>query len=290
MMPSPLSDVGERLHKPLLLQPDQVHWWFCFPDEIDDPALLTSYHKLLNVEEESRRQRFHFEKHRKQHLITRALIRTTLSRYSNIDPREWCFTQNKYGKPSAVPVPDAPLLGFNISHTEGLITCAITLDKDVGVDVEDCKRVNATRDIAQRFFSAVEANDLASFPDDLQKDRFFHYWTLKEAYIKARGKGISIPLEQFSYHFSNHGKIVISIDPRLHDKPGKWHFLLLSPTSTHRAALATERHESQFKQVFIRKTVPLKHDCVLNFNALASSGAITQGRGEFDNDLLEING
>ncbi len=235
----------------------EAHVWCVYPDSVTDPALLDAYHDLLTPQERVQQQRFHFEKGRHEYLITRALVRTTLSRYVKVDPHVWCFESNAYGRPAiAFPQGIMPLC-FNLSHTDGLIVCVVALDRECGIDVEDTGRGGMTVEIADQFFSPTEARDLRALPVHRQRQRFFAYWTLKESYIKARGMGVSLPLEQFSFHLERSHSIQISFDPRLADDPSSWQFAQFHPTQRHVMAVALRRGRDPDLDIQIRQTVPL---------------------------------
>ena len=239
------------------IQPDEIHLWFAFPDEIQDDALISEYQKLMTPDERVRHQRFHFAKHRHQYLIARALVRTILSGYSGIKPQYLRFTENTYGRPEIEGNEYLPPFRFNLSHTEGLIFCAVVLKHDIGVDVEDMERPEVSPAIAERFFSPREVEELNNLPERLKRNRFFDYWTLKESYIKARGMGLSIPLEQFSFHLSENELIRVSFDPPLNEEPKDWTFWLLRPTHRHKAALSIHQGSRKFYPLLIKKVIPL---------------------------------
>ncbi len=251
------------------LSDNEVHLWFAFPEEIQDAALLSAYQKLMTPEEQAQQQRFHFAKHQHQYLITRALVRSTLSCYTNTEPQNWRFSKNKYGKPEIISSEGIPPLRFNLSHTDGLIMCGVVLKQDIGVDVEDMARNGPSVEIADRFFSTQEVNDLYAVPEIEQRTRFFEYWTLKESYIKACGMGLSLPLEQFTFHISDNKPLDISFDPRLHDDPSLWQFWLLQPTQHHKAAISL--HQNSKVQLTIKKVVPLKDEQSFFCNILKQS-------------------
>ena len=235
----------------------EAHLWYVFPDALTDPELLDSYQDLLCPEERAQQQRFHFEKGRHEYLVTRALVRTVLSRYVNVDARTWRFQQNVYGKPQiAHPLVALPLC-FNLSHTNGLIVCLVALDKEIGVDVEDVERPGMMVQAAERFFSRSEVSALRALPKRAQRHRFFEYWTLKEAYIKARGMGLSLPLEQFSFHLEINRLVQISFDPRLGDDPRSWQFARFLLTARHMAAVGIRRGVGPDLDIRVRSTVPL---------------------------------
>ena len=247
-----------RIYNPeiIKLEANEIHLWFAFIDEIHNTEILAAYEKLLTKEEKARQGRFHFERHRRQYLVTRALVRTTLSRYTGVEPRDWRFSTNEYGRPEISAPGGLPLLRFNLSHTDGLIACAVVLKWDIGVDVEDMKRKGQTVEIAERFFSPMEVKDLRMLESG-KRGRFFDYWTLKESYIKARGKGLSIPLEQFSFHISDKRPLRIFFGPRIKDDPSQWQFWLLRPTIRHKAALSLRRKKEKDCILSIKRVIPL---------------------------------
>jgi 4'-phosphopantetheinyl transferase len=224
-----------------MLAPDEVHVWLAWPDTIGDSAPLAEYATLLDADERERWQRFRFAKHRRQFLIAHALVRTTLSRYAPLAPQAWRFRKNRYGRPEIDNEALGPPLRFNLSHTEGLIACAVVLERDVGIDVETTARNAHTLAIAERFFSADECRELRALAPPAQYDRFFDYWTLKEAYIKARGMGLALPIGQFSFHLAADTSIGISFSDEIQDDPARWQFWLLRPSLHHRLAVCVAK-------------------------------------------------
>jgi len=240
---------------------NEIHLWFAYDQDISDDGLLSKYHQLLNQEESTQQARFHFEKHRHQYLITRAMVRTVLSSYVNsISPEEWRFKKNKYGKPSISNKSLTMPLRFNLSHTDKLIIMAVTLDNEIGVDVEYLPRRGNPLDIAERFFSAKELEQLFQLPVEKRQERFFDLWTLKEAYIKACGMGLSIPLDHFSYSFSESGGISIDFVPERCDQPELWQFWQVNPNETHKISMALKRTSAELNNelsISMREFVPL---------------------------------
>ena len=257
-----LSNSTHDLAPEFKLGPGDIHIWMAAPDEIDDAA-LSDYQTLLSETEDQQWRRFHFEKDRRLHLISRALVRTTLSGYTGAEPRAITFSENKYGKPE-ISAPERRHIRFNLSHTQGLILCGIALTEDIGVDVE-CpgNRDPEMAEIAQRFFSPAEARDLADCPKEMQKNLFFHYWTLKEAFIKAMGRGLSLPLNQFAFDLSREKKPRISFshpdDPSgiwTDNDPKDWLFQSLCPSPRHIAAVAVKRKKGIEYRVSVKKFMP----------------------------------
>jgi 4'-phosphopantetheinyl transferase len=236
----------------------EVHVWYVMTDQVTDERLLPTYYGLLNPAERERNSRFVFPSGRREHLVTRALIRTTLSRYHpTVDPRAWQFTTNAFGRPELASPLCEPRLRFNLSHTDGMIVCLVAADREVGIDVENVMRRQVDGvDIADHYFSVTEVADLRRLPRSEQRDRFFDYWTLKEAYIKARGLGLQLPLDQFSFHLGHGLPISISFGPRIADDPASWQFDLQRLTPSHRLALALRRHDEPALAVRIWPVAP----------------------------------
>jgi 4'-phosphopantetheinyl transferase len=213
------------------------------------------YRALLSPDEDARMKRLVFERDRRRFLLTRALVRTMLSRYASVAPAAWSFIANVHGRPEILDRPrGVPDLRFNISHTEGLIACAVTIGREVGVDVEHIGR-RLTHDVAGRFFAPREVADLHRLAADEQHRVFFDYWTLKEAYIKARGFGLALPLADFAFRLSPPSPPAISFEPSLDDDPGTWQFFQDSPTPQHRLAVAVRREGADLP-VRIRAVIP----------------------------------
>lgn len=240
------------------LQSTDIHLYFSWDGQITDDGLLRRYHSLLSEAELAQMSRFYFARHRHQFLITRALIRTSLSAYFRVDPAEWKFTKNGYGKPE-ISHPDGPVpVRFNISHTDGLIVCGITRIDDIGVDVEDVQRsTRAAFEGLSSYFSRREIEDLRDLPRREQKRRFFDYWTLKESYIKAVGKGLSIPLDQFSFHFRDNILSEFRTHPELGADAGMWQFWRIPLTDRYLLAVAINSPNPDFELTAFN-TVPLR--------------------------------
>ena len=257
-MDSPSNIINNRLisrkKKPLMLANDEIHVWVVQPNafQADDPILLR-YYSLLNTTEKTKQQRYKFAKDRHDALITRAFIRDLLSYYQSKHPKDWQFEYGDKGKPEVINC-ELPLR-FNLSHTENIIICAVTLNHDIGCDVENTSRNNDVLAIAERYFSTSEADELFSLPKEAQTSRFFDYWTLKEAYIKAWGLGLSIPLKDFSFsigdqtcnhnnNFAIKDNINLNFADHRDDNPSIWRNWLLYPTKAidekqqHRIALS----------------------------------------------------
>lgn len=240
----------------LPLSDDQIDLWLVFPNEIREPDLLAAYRRLCTDDERRRGDRFYFAKDRHQHLVTRALVRTVLSRYAPIPPEDWRFANGSHGRPEILN--ERCNVRFNLSHTDGLILCGITRTLEVGVDTENVRTRRSTVDIADRFFAPDECAALRRLPAAEQPHRFFDYWVLKESYIKARSKGLSLPLDQFSFRFPDTQRIRFHVEPSLADNPDRWRFWLFRPSADHVAAICLQRWLGGPQRIVMRKAVPLR--------------------------------
>jgi 4'-phosphopantetheinyl transferase len=238
--------------------------YLCFYGEIIDERLLSQLRLLLTGAERDQEPRFYFADDRKCYLVTRAMVRTVLSRYEPVAPTDWVFTKNRYGRPEIANAGGGGRnLCFNISHTRGLIALGVTHDRALGIDVENIATRSAPIEIADRFFARAETAELSRLPLERQPDRFFEYWTLKESYIKARGMGLSIALDQFSFEFPREGGVRLAIEPELGDRASRWRFWQFRPRAEYQLALCAERVDHDPPRLTIRRIVPTVMDEVL---------------------------
>jgi 4'-phosphopantetheinyl transferase len=247
------------------IEKQEIHLWCVFEKGIQDEDQLNAYLALLSNDEMQRYHRFHFQKHRHQYLLSRALVREVLSRYQVLPAKDLQFICNKYGKPQLYGPGYYSSLHFNISHTDGLIVLAVSCRNEVGVDVEILSRKTKVVELAERYFSAQECKELKDLEKEHITDRFFDLWTLKESYIKACGMGLSIPLKDFSFSFAQN-EIQLYTSPRRNDDPTNWKFWQIEADEEHKLALAirteplenTQKDTQQETQIIYRVGIPLE--------------------------------
>jgi len=157
-------------------------------------AEVNSHYGLLSNEEKERALRFRIEQPRQNFVLTRGTLRLLLARYLGRTPQQVHLRNAANGKPS---LEDEQELCFNVSHTDGLALMAFAKRRAIGVDVENVGRATEVEQVAERFFSESEQQALRQLSGEELKAAFFRCWTRKEAYIKARGNGLSLPLDQF---------------------------------------------------------------------------------------------
>ncbi|HWI26020.1 MAG TPA: 4'-phosphopantetheinyl transferase superfamily protein [Stellaceae bacterium] len=220
----------------LSLDEGAVDVWLTSLDRLGDD-LLDRYRALLDPGERERWQRFRVRGAADQYLVGRALLRTSLARYAQVAAADWAFETNAFGCPYVSSPVAHRDLRFNLSHTEGLVACAVSRRGEVGVDVENTARAVEPLALAPTVFAEPEIEALAATPEAQRQHRFFAYWTLKEAYIKARGMGIALPLDGFWFELD-------APAPRIHfsercpDREERWHFFRWQASPTHAMALA----------------------------------------------------
>jgi 4'-phosphopantetheinyl transferase len=258
-----LAETPTDADRLLALSPSEIHLWLAFYEEAGE-ELHGAYREILEPAEKEREPRFYFAADRRRYLVTRALVRTVLARYVPLAPRDWRFAANAYGRPEiASPQGRRADLSFNVSHTRDLIVLGVTRGRALGVDVENIGRREAVTDVARRYFAPVEVSALARVPAAQQRHRFFEYWTFKESYIKARGMGLSLPLDRFSVHFPDDRTVELRIDRDLGDDARRWELVQLRPTPEYLLAVCAERVAPTPSQLVVRQTVPLSSEKLL---------------------------
>ena len=217
-----------------ILGPRDVHVWCRTTGDAD--MLDARETDLLSSDERARCARFAFARDRRDFAAAHALLRTRLSHYADIAPAAWTFDALPDGKPFIVSSSGEPTLSFNLSHTHGFVACAIAGGGEVGIDVESVDRALDGRTIAARYFSKAESDWLDACDARERAIRFIELWTLKEAYIKAIGRGLSHPLNAFGFAFE--GERHIRFSPPPDTQASAWTFALFAPSARYRMAVA----------------------------------------------------
>ncbi len=218
------------------MEKQTLHLWCAYPGDLLDEEAAGACLRLLSEDEHERWRKFRFERHRREYLATHALARTALSHSSSPPPEAWQFKLNAHGKPSVDPECE---LRFNLSNSPDLVVCLIGKRMEVGVDVEPRARAKSIAEVGERMFSTEELAQLDSLREEQRPERRLRLWTLKEAYIKARGMGLALPLDRISFLFDEPEQIRMVLDPSLDDEPRRWRFCLLDHAD-HCIALMVE--------------------------------------------------
>jgi 4'-phosphopantetheinyl transferase len=190
-----IIDSRFKIEAPLALSEDEVQLWRVDLEAVG--ADESRWQQVLSPDELTRASRFHFTRDRQRFVAPRALLRTILAGYLATNPDSLSFAYSKKDKPSLGPAYAGSDVTFNLSHSGEVALLAFTRRRDIGVDVEQVRRDFDVEAIARRFFSEHEQKQLAALPNPERFEAFFRCWTRKEAYIKATGEGLSLPLHQF---------------------------------------------------------------------------------------------
>ena len=224
----------------LVLGKNEVHVWRA---ALNVPAAQRlSLQQTLTADELARAVRFHFEKDREHFIVARGLLRNILGRYLDAAPGQLRFSYSLHGKPSLAPQSTHDDLCFNLAHASGLALYAVTRARDIGVDIERISPHLADEQVAERFFSPQEVAELRNFSGNVLPQAFFNCWTRKEAYIKARGEGLSLPLDQFAVSLAP-GEPAALLSCRGDGQEARsWSLEALDPAEGYVAAVAVEGH------------------------------------------------
>ncbi len=226
----------------------ESHVWFTVPESIQDRAILRGFLAMLAEDETQRHNRFHIPEDRHRFLVSHALVRRVLSRYCALAPKEWHFSRSEHGKPE-ICNPEADGLRFNLTHTAGLAACVVNLSGECGIDAEKVTGRHDPLGVARRMFSQAEYLHQKRLSGQAQLDYFFQRWTLREAYVKARGIGIRFPTRKLFFHVYADDRISVEFDPDIDDCGENWQLQLLRPTARHIAAVAVAHPGEQFKTI-----------------------------------------
>ncbi len=246
--------------RPVELPDDEAHLWLLRLRESIPPPVEQRWRELLSPAEAAAERRFRVEAARRQHLAGRALARTTLSRYADVEPRSWEFRTGPQGKPEIAGPTGVPPLRFNLSHTRGLVACVVTLGLDAGVDVErPDRRLSDPLALARHGFAPAERAALERLAGRARGELFCDLWTLKEAYVKARGSGfLALPARKLAYEIAPGGRIHLSIEPEIGDRAEDWQVELLAPTAEHRLAVAIRRGQRPDLELVTYEVEPME--------------------------------
>jgi 4'-phosphopantetheinyl transferase len=236
-------------------------WYLPVGDRPEHP--WAEYDNLLCRDERDRAARFARLPDRLHYTAAHALLRVMLSSFSGVPPTAWRFRAENRERPEIAPGLSPLPLRFSLSHTNGLVAAAVTLGETIGVDVEAVDR--CVPDMAQvtRYFAAAERSLLDRCPTEQRLRAFFQIWTMKEAFVKATGLGLSLPLDQFAVMFD---PCRLLFAPDEWGPPGSWHFRLVQPSPIHQMAVVARAPigaEPQFRisRVTPQTLLPQAHGC-----------------------------
>lgn len=230
-----------------------VHVWHGDPDVIARSTDMTILARDLDASERARSDRFRRDEDRVAFVASHALVRAVLSLHAPVPPGAWRFEAGEHGKPAiAEPTSHRPL-SFNLSHARGRVAVAVGLGAPLGIDVEELSRSGSLEGLARRYLSAEEQSGVAALPHPERPARLVALWTLKEAYLKARGTGLTLSLRAATFDLDDAGDVRCRLSAAAADDPARWAFLPLALAPTHAAALAVAREPGAAVDVHVHE-------------------------------------
>lgn len=229
----------------LILSSNDVHLWRAKLDQSDE--CIKQLAQMLSEEEQRKTERFHSDKDRKRFIVTRGVLRTILSRYLDVEPNRLRLGYRSHGKPYLVEKSSGEEICFNLSHSHSLSLYAFTRSRQIGVDIEYIRPIPEADQIVARFFSLNEHSMWQQLSKDQKQEAFINCWTRKEAYIKARGEGLSLPLDQFDVSFDPGKRAALLITSGASDESSRWLLRAIQPGPGYVAALVVEGYDWQLK-------------------------------------------
>lgn len=235
----PVTLTGEGLPDsaapPARLEPEEVHVWMQVTDAVSDSVVEQTV-SVLSVDERSKFEKFVFARDRRDYALAHALLRSALARYVVVAPQDLQFRVAPRGKPFLVSDHETAPVSFNMSHTNGVVACAITGGAEVGIDVESVSPV-PDYGVVTDIFSASEIVAMRRLVSPLdQARRFYQLWTLKEAFVKATGDGLYSNVREIVFEIDHAGGAVLQTAPQADAR--SWKFAMFAPTPGHCAAIA----------------------------------------------------
>lgn len=222
--------------------------WHAHVDHaLGDPATVAHARQSLTDAEQTRFERYHGDSDRRMFLLGRVMSRDLVGRALNVGAGGWEWREGARGRPEIAHPQTA--VRFNLAHSAGLVVCAVASGRDVGVDVEDLRRPATDPRMINRYCAPAEAADIEA-QGDRWRDRFLIYWTLKEAYLKARGLGISVPLREISFVLEPE-PVRVTFLGSLAGTSVAWTFHLSRPTDRHLVAIAVSAEDGVEPRVLI---------------------------------------
>lgn len=237
------NDICWQPPSTLALAPGEVHIWLASLEQ--PPECVQQFLDTLAPDERARAARFYFEKDRRHFIVARGILRALLSSYVQVPATSLRFAYNAYGKPALEFPATSPALCFNLAHSHEMALYAFVYKRELGVDIEYMRLLAADEyiSLAQHHFSPSEYATLRALPESVQKQAFFNCWTRKEAYIKARGKGLSIPLDSFDVSLAPDKPAELLASREAPHTVNAWSLHTLTMPSDYAAALMTAGRE-----------------------------------------------
>lgn len=236
----------KKTFSPLRLDANRVDVWCCDPNSIGR-GQIRSYVAALSRSDLAKYRKIRSVERRQHFVVGRSLILHALSQYANVPASSWLFTSNEHGRPAVDQPRACRNIHFSLSHTSGLIAIAVSLSPEIGIDVENVDRPVEISDIAEMVFTGSERHRLSRRSKE-EREAFFELWTLKEAYIKARGTGFSLSPQKFELANDN-GRISLRCHADCDPIPERWQFNTSKRRNLQMAIAVGSKSVTQIRQL-----------------------------------------
>ena len=224
-----------------IISSNEVHVWRLYQEKTN--SQIETLQGILSPDELARSEKFHFEKDRKKFILTRGILRKLLGSYLGKNPQQIRFNYTSFGKPFLAIDSENNNLSFNLSHSGELVLYAITRNQKIGIDIEQIRDHTDVMAIAKRFFSPAEIGEMEKANEKNCTELFFRYWTRKEAFVKALGKGVSFPMERLDVSLLNKFSPIIKSTAE-NNETACLNVQDLLPGDGYLAAIATEVNDA----------------------------------------------
>ncbi len=241
----------------------EVHVWRALLGQAS--PVVQDLRAVLSEDELARAERFRYRRDKVHFMVARGLLRTLLGRYLGLTPSKLMFCYSAHGQPVLDEAHHRNGLCFNVSHSHGLALYAVTHGRRIGVDVERIRADFATEEIAERFFSANEYARIKGLPSHLRSEAFFNCWTRKEAYVKAIGRGLSLPLGQFDVSLAPGEPVALLKVEDAPEEVSRWFLRELIPVPGYKGALVVEGHGWKLSTWEGSALLPPRRRCTVSF-------------------------
>lgn len=225
------------------LSHDEIHIWSASLEQSAQD--VTGLFSSLSQDEKERSKRFYFARDQNRYITGRGMLRALLGNYLGIKPDQIEFSYGAYGKPALGTTFHGKNLQFNLSHSNDKVIYIFNWDQPIGIDIEHARPMKDMDDFALQCFTPNECNFIHALSKDKKQESFFKLWTCKEAFLKANGSGLTVPINQVEVSLATDGSASVTSIGDDREQAGSWHLELFTPIKDYQAALAIEEYEKQ---------------------------------------------
>ena len=206
------------------------------------PDELSRFSSLLSPDEKTRAEKFYFERDANRYIVGRGILRLLVGAYLGMEASRIEFTYGPHGKPAVEAIFQNKILQFNLSHSNDQAVYIFGWDRSVGIDIEHIRPMQDADDFAEQFYSARERDLINSLSGDEKWTAFFKIWTCKEAFLKANGSGLTVPLDHTEIHLQSDGSVTLTFTDEVAGQAAPWHIETFEPVVDYQAAIAVAGH------------------------------------------------